>query len=68
MVSEYNIVISAINSNSLIILNDLFHKGIFMITAWILLAGTGIFFASWMKPTLPNGEWFQVCVYYCHVL
>ncbi len=31
-----------------------------MILSWILLASTGIFFASWMKPILPNGEWFQV--------
>ena len=34
--------------------------GIFMIVSWLLLAITGIFFASWMKPLLPNGEWFQV--------
>ena len=31
-----------------------------MIISWILLATSGVFFASWMKPTLPNGEWFQV--------
>ena len=31
-----------------------------MILSWILFASTGIFFASWMKPSLPNGEWFQV--------
>lgn len=34
--------------------------GIFMITAWILLASSAIMFAAWMKPVLPNGEWFQV--------
>ncbi|XP_019851677.1 PREDICTED: putative ferric-chelate reductase 1 [Amphimedon queenslandica] len=32
--------------------------GIFMITSWLLLATSGIFFAAWMKPVLPNGEWF----------
>ena len=31
-----------------------------MISAWILLASSAIFFAAWMKPVLPNGEWFQV--------
>ena len=31
-----------------------------MITAWILLATSAVFFAAWMKPILPNGEWFQV--------
>ena len=36
-----------------------FH-GILMIIAWPLLALCGIFFASWMRPALPNGEWFQV--------
>ena len=36
-----------------------FH-GILMIVAWPLLALCGIFFASWMRPALPNGEWFQV--------
>ena len=34
--------------------------GILMIIAWPLLAVCGIFFASWMRPSLPNGEWFQV--------
>lgn len=34
--------------------------GIFMWIAWALLAPTGIFFASYMRPALPNGEWFQV--------
>lgn len=37
-----------------------FH-GILMIIAWPLLALCGIFFAAWMRPALPNGEWFQVC-------
>lgn len=36
-----------------------FH-GILMIIAWPLLAVCGIFFASWMRPALPNGQWFQV--------
>ena len=31
-----------------------------MLIAWPLLAFTAIFFAAWMKPALPNGEWFQV--------
>ena len=34
--------------------------GILMLIAWPLLAFTAIFFAAWMKPALPNGEWFQV--------
>ena len=34
--------------------------GIFMWISWIFLASTGIFFANWMRPALPNGEWFQV--------
>ncbi len=34
--------------------------GILMIIAWPLLALTGIFFALFMRPALPNGEWFQV--------
>ena len=34
--------------------------GILMIIAWPVLAMTAIFFAAWMKPALPNGEWFQV--------
>ena len=37
--------------------------GILMLLAWPLLALSGIFFASWMKPALPNGEWFQVCYF-----
>ena len=36
-----------------------FH-GILMIIAWPLLAVCGIFFASWMRPALPKGQWFQV--------
>lgn len=35
--------------------------GILMILAWPLLVVSAIFFALWMKPALPNGEWFQVC-------
>ncbi|XP_064386731.1 uncharacterized protein LOC135335239 isoform X1 [Halichondria panicea] len=34
--------------------------GILMIIAWPLLAVTAIFFALFMRPALPNGEWFQV--------
>ena len=34
--------------------------GILMIIAWPLLANCGIFFASWMRPALPKGQWFQV--------
>ena len=34
--------------------------GILMIIAWPVLAVMGIFFAAWMRPALPNGEWFQV--------
>ena len=31
-----------------------------MIIAWPLMGIIGMFFASWMKPALPNGEWLQV--------
>ena len=33
---------------------------ILMLIAWPMITLTGIFFAAWMKPALPNGEWFQV--------
>jgi len=36
--------------------------GILMIIAYPILVMTAIFFASWIKPALPNGEWFQVSV------
>ena len=35
-----------------------------MILSWPLLVVAAIFFAAWMKPALPNGEWFQVFFYY----
>ena len=31
-----------------------------MVFSYVLLAGTGIFFSSWMKPAMPGGTWFQV--------
>lgn len=31
-----------------------------MLISWPLLATNAIFFASWLKPALPNGGWFQV--------
>ena len=34
--------------------------GVLMLIAWPLLGVTGIFFAAWMKPALPSGQWFQV--------
>ena len=34
--------------------------GILMIISWPVLVVAAIFFAAWMKPALPNGEWFQV--------
>ena len=34
--------------------------GTLMIVAWPLFGVTGIFFASWMRPALPKGQWFQV--------
>ena len=40
--------------------------GILMLIAWPLLAVSGIFFAAWMRPALPNGEWFQVCTCVCN--
>lgn len=30
-----------------------------MIISWLMFAGTGIFFAMWMKPVLVDGLWFQ---------
>ena len=46
---------------------DLVHRprlirahGALMIIAWPFLAVIGIFFASYMRAALPNGEWFQV--------
>ena len=38
-----------------------FHlTGIIMIFSWPMLAVTAIFFPAWLKPALPEGEWFQV--------
>ena len=34
--------------------------GILMLFAWALFAPIGIFFASYLRPALPNGEWFRV--------
>ncbi len=34
--------------------------GILMLIAWPLMAVTAIFFAAWMRPAMPNGEWFQI--------
>ena len=34
--------------------------GALMLVAWPVLSFTAIFFAAWMKPALPNGQWFQV--------
>ena len=34
--------------------------GVLMLVAWPLLSFLAIFFAAWMKPALPNGQWFQV--------
>lgn len=34
--------------------------GILMLIAWPLLASTAIFFAAYMRPALPKGEWFQI--------
>lgn len=31
-----------------------------MVTSWLLLAVSGIYFAAWMKPAFPDGKWFQV--------
>ena len=31
-----------------------------MIIAWPMLGFTSVFFAAWMRPALPNGQWFQV--------
>ena len=33
---------------------------ILMLIAWPLLGVCGIFFASWMRPALPKGQWFKV--------
>ena len=42
--------------------NLLRAHGILMLISWPLLAVSGIFFAAWMRPAMPNGEWFKVCV------
>ena len=34
--------------------------GILMMITWPILVNTAIFFASFMRPALPNGKWFQV--------
>ena len=34
--------------------------GIFMLIAWLLLVQVAVHFAWYMRPALPNGEWFQV--------
>ncbi len=34
--------------------------GILMLIAWPFMAVTAIFFAAWMRPALPNGQWFQI--------
>ena len=36
--------------------------GILMLVAWPMLSFTAILFAAWMKPALPNGQWFQVLI------
>ena len=36
---------------------------VLMLVAWPVLSFTAIFFAAWMKPALPNGGWFQVCLW-----
>lgn len=45
-----------INSKHMLVLSH----GILMLVAWPMLATVAIFFASWMKPALPKGAWFQV--------
>lgn len=59
---------AGLGKSSLNVMVSIFHMcflyyhfltiGIFMITSWLLLATSGIFFAAWMKPVLPDGEWF----------
>ena len=39
------------------------HAGILMYIAWVWLVPTAYFFAANMKPAMPTGVWFQVCVY-----
>ena len=34
--------------------------GILMWVAWPVIGLTGMFFALFMRPALPNGEWFQI--------
>ncbi len=31
-----------------------------MLIAWSVLASTGVFISSWMRPALVNGHWFQL--------
>ena len=37
----------------------LFPIGILMIISWILLAASGAFFSTWVKPVFPNPRWFN---------
>lgn len=36
--------------------------GSLMLIAWPLLGVCGIFFVSWIRPALPKGQWFWVCI------
>ena len=36
-----------------------------MYIAWVWLAPIAYFFAAYMKPAMPGGAWFQVCVCVC---
>ena len=36
--------------------------GVLMLIAWPLFGMSGIFFAVWMRPALPKGQWFQVYI------
>ena len=31
-----------------------------MLIAWSVLASTGVFISSWMRPALVKGRWFQL--------
>ena len=57
---RFNAALDAGGDNPFPTVNLLRAHGIIMLITWPLLAVSGIFFAMWMRPALPNGEWFKV--------
>ena len=58
---KYNVVKDSGVAEHSQIESDLIRAhGAAMLIAWLLLVNIGTFFASYMRPALPNGGWFQV--------